>query len=179
MGSPPVRTVVRAIVAAGAATIATMLVYASVQQSYRTGANDPQIQIASDAAAAIGAGAPIDRVVPAATVDLASSLAPFVIVYDSADRPIAGSGHLDGALPTPPPGVLAEARRHGSNRVSWMPRRSVRMAAVLVAVRDPSGRVVMAARSLREVEERESRLLVMSALAWGALLFTSVLAAVL
>ena len=56
---------------------------------------------------------------------------------------------------------------------------SLSNAAVLQRVDDSSRRVVLAARSLRPVEERTSRLLVMTALAWGALLVTSVIAALL
>jgi hypothetical protein len=82
-------------------------------------------------------------------------------------------------LPTPPDGVLEIARRQGANVVTWQPRPGVRIAAVFHDVNDGSGRVVLAGRSLREVEERESRLLVMSALAWGALLVTCVAAVVL
>ena len=171
------RSVFRAIAAAAAATVATMFVYVAVQQTYRTAADDPQIQIAGDAAAALQAGADANRLVPAATVDLASSLAPFVIVFDAANRPVAGSGRLDGALPVPAAGVLDVARHDGGHRVTWMPRRGVRVATVLRAVGD--GRVVLAGRSLREVEERTSRLLLMAALAWGALLVTCVVAALL
>ena len=176
MPSPSLRSVFRAIAAAAAVTIAVAFVYAAVQQTYRCGADDPQLQLAADAAAALRAGAPVAAVVPAGTIDMAMSLAPIVIVYDAGDRPIAGSGRLGGVVPVPPHGVLERARREGANRVSWMPRRSVRMAAVLQRVDDSSGRVVMAARSLREVEEREARLGLMSALAWGALRGASVLA---
>jgi hypothetical protein len=137
------------------------------------------VQLAQDAAAQLRAGAPVGAVLPRDTVDLSFSLAPFVIVYDSGDRALAGSGRLEGALPVPPAGVLAQARHQGWHSVIWQPRRDVRIAAVLRGVDDASGRVVLAGRSLREVEERESRLLVMSALAWGALLVTSVAAAVL
>ncbi len=179
MSHLPLRTILRAMAAAAAATVATMLVYAAVQQTYRSGANDPQVQLAQDAAAELRSGSSMSGVVPADTVDLTYSLAPFVIVYDAADHPLAGSGRLEGALPVPPPGVLALARNHGWHGVTWQPRRDVRIAAVLRGVGDASGRVVLAGRSLREVEQRESRLLLMCVLAWGALLLTCVAAAVL
>lgn len=60
------------------------LVYASVQQSLRQGANDPQIQMAEDVA----------TVLPAGKVDLALSLAPFVIIYDSTQKVLASSAVL-------------------------------------------------------------------------------------
>lgn len=179
MTTPSLRKISKAILAAAAATITASFIYASVQQTYRTGGNDPQIQLAADAVSALRAGTPAEAVLPAAPVDLSSGLGPFVIVYDSNDRPIAGSGHLAGALPVPPKGILAAARAEDWHSVTWMPRRDVRVAAVLQRVDDGSGRVVLAARSLREVEERTSRLLVMTALAWGALMLLSVLAALL
>src|SRR5437773_8788820 len=94
----PFRMILRAIAAAAAATIASMFVYAAVQQTYRSGANDPQVQLAQDATARLLAGAPTNTVLPRDTVDLSFSLAPFVIVYDAADRPVIGSGRLEGAL---------------------------------------------------------------------------------
>lgn len=179
MPRPSLRSLFRAIAAAAAATIAVMFVYASVQQTYRTAANDPQEQLAHDAAADLKAGVALALVLPRDTVDMASDLAPFVIVYDAANRPLAGSALLDGALPVPPAGVLELARKSGAHSITWMPRRSVRVASVLHAVGDGSGRVVLAARSLREAEERESRLLVMAALAWAGLLVAAVAAALL
>jgi hypothetical protein len=112
-------------------------------------------------------------------VALERGLRPFVIVYDAAGHPLGGSGTLAGALPSPPAGVLAVAREAGINRVTWQPQRGVRIASVLCRVDDRSGRVVLAGRSLREVEERESRLMLMATLAWAALLVASVAAAVL
>lgn len=179
MSSPALRTVFRAIAAAAAATVVVMFVYGAVQQTYRTAANDPQVQLAHDAAARLRGGAALATILPRDTVDMASGLAAFVVVYDAADRPIAGSGFLDGALPTPPRGVVELARRSGTNSVTWMPRRGVRVAAVLFRADESSGRVVLAARSLRETEERVSRLLVMVAVTWAALLVASVVAAVL
>ena len=179
MNTPSLRRIFKALCAAAAATIAALFVYAGVQQTYRTGGDDPQLQLASDAAGALRAGVAVDSVIPTATVDVATALGVFVVAYDAANRPIAGSGRLEGVLPTPPPGVLALARLNGSHRVTWRPRPDVRLAAVVQRVDDGSGRVVLAARSLREVEERTSRLLVMTAMAWGALMLASVLAALL
>jgi len=179
MPRPSLRSLLRAIAAAAAATIVVMFIYAAVQQTYRSGANDPQVQLAQDAAERLRAGAVPMAVLPPDTIDLQWGLAPFVIVYDAQNLALAGSGRLDGAIPVPPEGVIERARTQGWNSVTWMPRRSVRVAAVLRAVDDRSGRVVLAARSLREVEERESRLLVMAALAWAGLLVASVAAALL
>ncbi|HET7225238.1 MAG TPA: hypothetical protein VFK69_05925, partial [Candidatus Eisenbacteria bacterium] len=47
------------------------LTYVSVQQSHRQTANDPQLQLAGDAARALAAGAAPQAVVPAGRVNLA------------------------------------------------------------------------------------------------------------
>ena len=59
------------------------LVYLTVQQSLRLGANDPQIQMAEDAASSLNGGASTESVLPSSKVEIADSLAPFVIVFDS------------------------------------------------------------------------------------------------
>ncbi len=132
-----------------------LLVYVTVQQALRTGADDPQIQLAEDAALALEGGAPATSVIPAARVDAGRSLAPFVIVYDASGVPTAGNGTLNGRLPSPPAGVFQFVREHGEERVTWMPDRTVRFAAVVRLIPGNGGGFVLAARSLREVEGRE------------------------
>jgi hypothetical protein len=139
------------------------LVYISVQQSLRQGANDPQIQMAEDAAGALTAGTAARTVVPATLVDMNRSLAPFLIIYSPDGQPVAGSGLLDGKLPEIPKGVLDYAAQNGQNRVSWQPEDGVRIAAVVV----PSGSgFVLAGRSLQEVEKRELQVQGFAAAAW-------------
>ena len=155
---------------AAVATVVCMLVYLCTQQSLRQGVNDPQIQLAEDAAHALAAGATAQSVIPPGMVDLARSLSPFVAIYDASGKPLASSGQLDGAPPAPPHGLFALTQREGEHRVTWMPRRSVRMAVVLVAAGGPHGGFAMAGRSMREVETRESQMLFVCAAAWiGAL----------
>lgn len=151
--------------------------YVAVQQVYRTSADDPQLQLAQDAAARLADGAPLEAVVPTGTVDIAKSLSPFVIVYGSDNTPLAGSGTLDGTLPTPPIGVLDTARSADENRVTWQPRAGVRIASVETAVGD--GRVVLAGRSLREVETRVGTLTATAGLVWLIGVFASLVVAVL
>jgi hypothetical protein len=64
------------------------LAYLVAQQVLRQDANDPQIQMAEDAAAALAHGGAVESVLPAAQVDLAQSLAPFVIVFDDTGTPL-------------------------------------------------------------------------------------------
>ena len=81
-------------------------VYLIVQQNYRITANDPQIQFAEDAAAALGQGQSPQAVIPSPQVDIASSLAPYVVVFNDAGKVIASSGLLHGQLPNLPAGVI-------------------------------------------------------------------------
>jgi hypothetical protein len=128
-----------------------MLTYISVQQAYRQGANDPQIQMAEDAADALDGGSSIDAVIPAVKVSAAKGLAPFIIVYDSNGRILASNVQLGGKTPDLPGGVLDSTKQMGENRVTWQPSNGVRIAAVIVSY---GNGFVLAGRSLREVESR-------------------------
>ena len=76
-----------------------VLVYLTVQQSLRMGANDPQIQMAEDAASQLNAGASVKSVLPPTKVEIADSLAPFVMVFDESGKVLASSATLHGAVP--------------------------------------------------------------------------------
>ena len=108
------------------------LAYATVQQSLRQAANDPQIQMAEDTAASLNGGAGPENVLPKEKVEFSKSLAPFVVLYDSSGKPIGSSGVLDGAMPEYPLGALQAAKDQGENRVTWQPRGDVRVASVAV-----------------------------------------------
>ncbi|HTX91080.1 MAG TPA: hypothetical protein VMC09_07680 [Anaerolineales bacterium] len=147
------------------------LVYLTVQQILRQDANDPQIQMAEDAARNLNAGANVESVVPAAKVEIADSLAPFLIVFDDSGNVVASSATLHGSTPAYPAGVLDYTRQKGEDRVTWQPEAGVRMATVVV--RSDNG-FVLAGRSLREVETRETAIEQLSFLAllaiWAATL---------
>jgi len=161
-----------AIATAGLCT----LVYLTVQQSLRMGANDPQIQMAEDAASRLNAGASMEMVVPSLKVEISDSLAPFVIVFDKSGKVLASSATLHGADPAYPAGVLDYVRQKGQDRVTWQPEAGVRMATVVAPFKNG---FVMAGRSLREVENRESQVESLSGLAmlgiWAATLVVIVL----
>jgi hypothetical protein len=140
---------------AAALVAMTGMVYVTVQQSLRSGANDPQIQIAGDLAAQLAGGADPGALLGTAKVDLATSLSPYAIVFDDAGRPLASTGVLDGTVPVPPAGVLRAATQH-RNELTWQPRSGVRSAIVVVPFHAASrSGTVLAGRSLREVEKRE------------------------
>lgn len=139
--------------------------YAALQQVLRSGANDPQIQMAQDTAARLERGTPAASLV-GETVDLSTSLAPFLIVYNPSGQVLAASASLDARntrAPTLPPGVLQDATPEHEDRFTWQPRAGVRLASVVVAT--PQG-YVLAGRSLREVERRERDAEVVVGAAW-------------
>ncbi len=125
--------------------------YGIAQQLLRMGANDPQIQLARDAAASMAEGEDPLALLPPGQVDLGSSLAPFVLVYDTAGGVLATTAILHGQIPDLPAGVREFASDHGEDRVTWQPEPGVRIAAVVVPF---DGGTVLIGRSLREVEER-------------------------
>jgi hypothetical protein len=145
------------------ATALCGLVYLAVQQLDRIGANDPQVQLAEDAAVRLDAGAAPVGVVGATEVDVATSLAPFIVVYDENGTVLATDGQLDGSPPSIPIGVLDTARETGRDAVTWQPREGVRLATVTVPW---NGGAVTAGRSLRLVEERASTFLLLVGAAW-------------
>lgn len=155
---------------AAAATVVLLLIFVALQQDLRRGANDPQIQMAEDAAAQLDAGASPTAVLPDQHIDMAQSLAPFVIIFDRQGQPLASSASLYGQTPLPPRGVLTSIPSSGRNEVTWQPAPGVRSAAIVVAYTHGH---VLAGRSLRVVEERESALSNWVILAWvGMLLFS-------
>ncbi len=145
------------------------------QQVLRLGANDPQIAIATDLVAVFEKGGLQEMLRQGAlpflagrsgNVDMARSLAPFVIVYDDQGHVLASQAILEGKAPTPPPGVFDYVRTHTEDRFSWQPRRDVRIAAVMQRVKGPQSGFVLAGRNIREVEARESLVGKLAGLTW-------------
>jgi hypothetical protein len=150
--------------------------YTFVQQSYRQGANDPQIMMARDVAAGIASGKNASELVSSQEpVDPSKDLAPFVIVLGADGKVVVSSAVLGGSAPVPPAGVLDTAKATGENRVTWQPRADTRIAAVVVPVKGGAGGWVVAGRSLQVVEEREDQLTQMAGLGLlGTLVITFV-----
>lgn len=147
-------------------------IYAAVQHILRIGANDPQIQMAEDAAVRRSQGSPATSLI-GEVIDVSTSLSPFLIVYDSNGEVLAASARLDARIPALPSGVLHDTRPEHENRLTWQPQSGVRLASVVVAT--PQG-YVLAGRSLREVERRERDAEAIIGIAW--LLSLGVLAVV-
>ena len=152
------RVMKRWSVTAAVSTVLCLLVYLSTQQVLRQSANDPQIQIAEDKASALSNGEEISKAVPVLNLDLSRSLSPFIIVYNNNGEPIASSGTLHGRIPAPPFGVFEHAKVNGENRLTWQPERGLRVASVIVSYGGSNPGFVLAGRSLRETEVRESQM---------------------
>lgn len=138
--------------------------YVLVQQNLRQTANDPQIQMAEDFATALGENRnPGKYFVDTQIVDVSKSLEVFVIVYDDSKRVLFSSALLGSSIPKLPDGVLDATRTMKQNRVTWQPQPGVRLATVVQRYEGPRPGYVVAGRSLREVEQRESNTLVLAA----------------
>jgi len=164
------RVITRWLQLAALATAMCMLVYLAVQQTGRQIANDPQIQIARDAAAALASGQPLTSVVPETRVDLSQSLSPWVTVTDESGRILASSATLHGQQRTVPKGILDNAKSNGEWRITWQPEQGVRMATITVHNRGPGGGYVVVGRSLLESETRTATYGKLILLGWLATL---------
>lgn len=130
-------------------------IYLVVQQSQRNDANYPQIQIAEDTAAALNAGITPQSLL-GSPVDINSSLAPFIVIYDKSGQVVASSGLLNGKTPSVPLGVLTSSNNKDYSFVTWQPQPGVRDALVSVAA---NKYYVLSGRSLKEVEKNENKTL--------------------
>jgi hypothetical protein len=139
--------------------------YLAVHQSLRLSANSPQIQMAEDTAASINNGTEPFLLVPQGSVDIAASLAPYIIIFNASGTPIAGNGLLEGTLPSLPPGVFTYTQLAGEDRFTWQPRTGLPIATVLVHTNNPDAEFVLAGRSLREVENQENQLTINAGIA--------------
>ncbi len=148
-------------------TIIFGTIYTIVQQNYRTSANDPQIQMAEDAARDLNRGVSLQSFGPIGpTRDIAESIAPFTVIYDTAETAIIWTGTLDGKPPVLPDGVLEYAQTNGENHVTWQPEKDIRIAAVIKPFTGQGSGYVLVGRSLREVEEREYQLMLFVGVGW-------------
>ena len=152
-----------------ASTIILLTVYAAVQQDMRTGANDPQIQMAQDGAAVLEGGLVPTLLVGSTKIDMHASLAPFLIIYDDARKVVAASGYLNGEVPVLPSGVFDYAK-NATDRITWQPASTTRVATIVKHFDGAHPGFIAAGRNLREVESREHQLTLMVVAAWFGLL---------
>ena len=153
----------------GAAIILTALVFfvsVAVQQVIRQSANDPQVQMAEDAAAKLASGQSAQDVAPKENVNIASSLATYMIIFDANGQPIASSAQLNGRTPTIPSGVFDSVRATGEDRITWQPQDGVRSAVVVTQFKGSNSGFVLAGRSLRETERLEDYMMSLFIFNW-------------
>ena len=167
------RTIALWLPSAGVATVLVVALYAVVQQVQRTDADDPQLQMARDAAAALTAGTSPATVVGQGRVDIEGSLAPWIVVYDASGTPVASSGVFRGRPPVIPDQARADAVG-GERTFTWQPTDALRMATV---VEPYAGGTVVAARSIDAVEQRAGRTVAIAGVAWLAALVVGFLGA--
>lgn len=132
-----------------------LFAYVAVQQSLRLGLNDPQWQIAEDAANKLNQGTAPASVVPTTIVDESKSLSPFVTIVDSDGKVLASSGKIGDKVPLPPTSAFPDSQKRTNKWFSWQhDNGQVRDAAVIVpyASGNNSG-YVLAARSMSQVED--------------------------
>lgn len=154
--------------------------FVAVQQSCRQSANDPQIQTAETAAVSLARDYTPANVVQRgeALINIATSLTPWITVYDASGTPLESSAVLDGAPPRLPAGLfdtntwvphkIWHAPSGLETRVTWQPRSGVRQAVVLVSFKTPNGvGWVAVGRSMRLTEERIINLTILAAIAWS------------
>src|ERR1035437_10022133 len=147
-------------------TAVFLTIYTVGQQVLRQSANDPQIQMAEDAATQFQGGAAPQSMITSGTVNINESLSPYLDFYDPSGNPIAGTGILNGALPNLPAGIFDYTLKIGENRLTWQPQPGIRQAIVIVRITNSTHPgFVMAGRSLRGVEIREDNLFKIVALA--------------
>jgi hypothetical protein len=151
------------------------LCYAAIQQDIRQSANDPQIQMAEDSAAKLADGQPIQHVVPSEKVDIAKSLAPYIIIFDATGKPLASSALLNGQTPTIPAGITDYVKQNGEDRFTWQPQPGVRSAVVVTPFKGSNSGFVLVGRSLREIEIREDNILHLLIIGGIGILFASFL----
>ncbi len=152
------------------------LIYTAVQQDIRQTANDPQIQMAEDIAAKLADGQPVQDVVPSEKVDIAKSLATYIIIFDTTGKPTNSSAQLDGQTPTIPSGVFDSVRQNGEDRFTWQPQDGVRSAVVVTQFKGPNSGFVLVGRSMREVEKREDGIMQIVLLGWAVMLVVTFVA---
>ncbi|HEX3044231.1 MAG TPA: hypothetical protein VHY08_05715 [Bacillota bacterium] len=149
-------------------TMLAGLAYGVAQQVFRHLANDPQIQMAEDTAAALALGSQPETLIPSNKIEIGESLAPYLIIYDETGKPVIGNGVFHQEIPLPPSGVFDHARVR-QNRLTWQPKPGVRSAIVVQHFSGRQSGFVLAGRSLQETEQRVNQMQNLVLLGWLAM----------
>jgi hypothetical protein len=179
--------IARFLLSCAAVTVIFGTIYAALQQNIRQSANDPQIQMAEDAAAALSVGAVPASVMPAdrTVIDASTSLSPFIMVFDENGTLLESSMKVGDTLPVPPKGVFdftrsnagevfsgplapisrlrmqfaSNVRPAGEDRITWQTATGLRFATVIIHWSASSGGAISSGFVLagRSLREVENR----------------------
>ena len=144
-------------------TIIIGLIYCSVQQNYRSSANDPQVQIAHKLRGDLQKGIPLSF---GDSVEMETSLSVFQQTYDKNANPLLSTGYLNGKVPRLPKAVFKYAKANGEHWLTWQPQENVRMATGIVRVNVGPVAYLVVGRSLNEVEKRIASMSKMIFMGW-------------
>jgi hypothetical protein len=154
----------------GYAAVITLLcgiIYIVGQQGFRASADDPQYQIAEDAARAISKGTD-PKLLGAPAADISETLSPYLLIFDKTGNTLVNGAILKGQPLKIPQGVLDYIQLHGADHATWQPSPGVRQA--MVGMRSNAGGksyTVIAGRSLRKIEGRIALLSEQVAFGWA------------
>ncbi len=155
-------------------TLLSALTYWGVQQVYRQNANDPQIQMTQEASKELSQLEDLNSLNGTlGSMDITNTLNAFIVIYDESGKPLAGNGFVGEQLPSLPGGVFAEAKKKSEHRFTWEPTRGKRYAAVLKNFDGKQKGFMLAARSLKLVEERVKNFTMVLVITWAASLLLS------
>ena len=137
--------------------------YGLVQQQNRQQANDMPAIVANETAAHVEANPKLTGI-SLTPINLRTSRATFIDVYDKKGALVAGSGLLDGTIATLPVGVVEHAQAGKPHTVTWAPDKDVRIATVIVAT---DNYFVVGGQSLKSAESRMDSLTLLWAIGYG------------
>ncbi len=115
-------------------TVLCGVVYATVQNTIRQAANDPQIEIAHNIAMELAKGAPTDGLSSARKADMATTLSPFIMVFDENKKVVVNNSTISGKTPELPAGVLEEAKKMASIVLPGNPLKTFGMQLSLTTI---------------------------------------------
>ena len=154
-----------------AISIVFVIIYFAAHYALRSGANEPQIQVANDTAWKTALQLEQNgKIVPleGEKMDISSSQGSFVIVYNKDGEVIDSTGVYNGQVPKLPDGVLQGTVEGEKTIFTWEPVENVRIAAVVVS----SGKYgyVLAGKSLVDTESSINKLAYILLVTYGLLL---------
>lgn len=177
-GRLPPRLVHRWVAVVVLLSAAALVVYVVGQQMARRTVDDGPRALLDQTRGMLAAGASPAAITAGPVVDLDTSSAMFLIIYDADHVLLASSAALAGSSPQVPPGVLDEAVVRGEDRVTWQPAAGVREAVVASPWQSATSRgVVVAGTSLTTSESRTGTLRGWVGLTWllAVLTWTAIL----